>query len=117
MSLGNEVRDVAKARHATPYDIADTHFSHEGDLCSFDAFLRHYRLNEPALRQLAVIVCGADTGRPELAPQVPGLVAIFLGLARNFADDHEMLAHGMVMYDALYAACGADSNRKPIGEE
>jgi hypothetical protein len=72
----NEVRDVAKARHATPYDIPDTHFSHDGDLCSFDAFLSHYKLNDPALQQLAVIVRGADTGRPELAPQVPGLVAI-----------------------------------------
>jgi rhodanese-related sulfurtransferase len=103
-----EVGEVAKARHATPYDVADTHFSHEGDLCSFDAFIRHYRLNDAALQHLAVIVRGADTGRPELAPQVPGLVAISLGLSRNFADDHEMLAHGMVMYDALYAACGGD---------
>ena len=101
----NEVREVATARHATPYDIADTHFSHNGDLCSFDAFIRHYRLNDAALQQLAVIVRGADTGRPELAPQVPGLVAISLGLARNFADDHQMLAHGMVMYDALHSWC------------
>ena len=112
-----EVRDVAKARNATPFDIADTHFSHKGDLCSFDAFLGHYRLSDPALQQLAVIVRGADTGRLELAPQAPGLVAISLGLSRNFADDHEMLAHGMVMYDALYAACGGDSNRKPIRED
>ena len=113
----SEVRDVSQVQHATPFDIADTHFSHQGDLCTFDAFLKHYRLNDPALRQLAVIVRGADTGRPELAPQVPGLVAISLGLSRNFSDDHQMLAHGMVMYDALYAACGGDSKRKPIGEE
>ena len=113
----NEVRDVAKARQATPYDIPDTHFSHDGDLCSFDAFLRHYKLNEPALQQVAVIVRGADTGRPELAPQVPGLVAISLGLSRNFADDREMLAHGMVMYDALYAACGADPIRRSVEEK
>ena len=112
-----EVREVAKARHAIPYDIADTHFSHEGDLCSFDAFLRHYRLNDPAHQQLAIIVRGADTGRLELAPQVPGLVAISLGLSRNFADDHEMLAHGMVMYDALYAACGGNPNRKSVAGE
>jgi rhodanese-related sulfurtransferase len=110
----NEVRDVAKARHATPFDVADAYFSNDGDLCSFDAFLRHYRLNDPALRQLAIIVRGADTGRPELAPQVPGLVSISLGLSRNFADDHEMLAHGMVMYDALYAATGGDPIRPPV---
>ena len=50
---------------------------------------------------------GADTARPDLALQCAGLHAISLGLSRNFADDHEMLRHGMVMYDALYAWCQA----------
>ena len=100
-----DVRDVAKSRDAVPYDIPDVRFSHDGDLCSFDAFVKHYRLNDPALQQLAVIVRGADTDRLELAPQAAGLAAISLGLSRTFADDHEMLRHGMVMYDALYAWC------------
>jgi hypothetical protein len=99
------VRDAARERNAIAYDIPDVHFSHDGELCSFDAFVKHYRLNDPALAQLAVIVRGADTGRLDLAPQAPGLAAISLGLSRNFADDHEMLKHGMVMYDALYAWC------------
>jgi len=100
-----QVLDAAKEREAMPYDIADVHFSHEGELCSFDAFLKHYRLNDPALAGLATIVRGADTARLDLAPQAPGLAAISLGLSRNFQDDHEMLAHGMVMYDALYTWC------------
>jgi hypothetical protein len=82
------------------------HFSHQRERCSFDAFVAHYRLGDPALEHLAVIVRGADTAKPDLAPEVPGLAAISLGLSRNFADDHEMLRHGMVMYDALYAWCG-----------
>ena len=101
----SEVRDAAEQRDAIPYDIPDVHFSHEGERCSFDAFLKHYRLNDPALQQLALIVRGADTARLELAPQAAGLAAISLGLSRRFADDHEMLEHGMVMYDALYAWC------------
>jgi len=72
---------------------------------SFDDFLKHYRLADPALDQLAVIVRGTDTARLELAPQSAGLAAISLGLSRNFGDDHEMLRHGMFMYDALYAWC------------
>ena len=43
--------------------------------------------------------------RLELTPQSPGLYALSLGLSQNFLDDHEMLRHGMVMYDALYAWC------------
>jgi hypothetical protein len=76
-----------------------------GELCSFDAFLAKYGLDDPALRQLAEIVRGADTSRLDLTPQSAGLYALSLGLSHNFSDDHEMLKHGMVMYDALYAWC------------
>jgi rhodanese-related sulfurtransferase len=100
-----QVLDAARERDAIPYDIPDVHFSHEGECCSFDAFLKHYRLADPALAQLATIVRGADTARLDLAPQASGLAAISLGLSRRFADDHEMLKHGLVMYDALYAWC------------
>jgi rhodanese-related sulfurtransferase len=100
-----EVRNVAAAREAVPYDIPDVAFSHEGALCSFDAFMMHFHLRDPALARLALIVRGADTGRPDLAPQAAGLLAVSLGLSRNFKDDHEMLKHGMVVYDALYAWC------------
>jgi rhodanese-related sulfurtransferase len=101
-----EVLGVAKAKEAIPYDVPDVRFSHVGESCSFDAFLKTYRLtDDPALAQLAIIVRGADTGRPELAPQAAGLLAVSLGLSRSFKDDHEMLKHGMVVYDALYAWC------------
>src|SRR5882724_6892627 len=88
---------------AVPYDVPGVEMTHVGELCSFDAFLAKYHLDDPALRQLAAIVRGADTSRLELTPQSPGLYALSLGLSVNFPDDHEMLAHGMVMYDAPYA--------------
>jgi hypothetical protein len=101
-----EVLDAAKAREAVPYDVAGVRFTHDGELCSFDAFIQHYGLaGDPALARLALIVRGADTGNLGLAPQAAGLVAVSLGLSRTFADDHEMLRHGVVLYDALYAWC------------
>lgn len=101
----SEVLRVANETDAIPYDIPDVEFSHVGELCSFDAFLNKYRLTDPALQQLAGIVRGADTSRLDLTPQSAGLYAISLGLSSNFQDDHEMLKHGMVMYDALYSWC------------
>jgi hypothetical protein len=101
----DRVRAVAEETGAIPYDIPGVELSHVGDLCSLDAFLAKYRLDDPALHQLAVIVRGADTSRLDLTPQSAGLFAISLGLSATFADDHEMLGHGMVMYDALYAWC------------
>ena len=100
-----DVRRIGAEREAIPYDIPDVKFSHEGERCSFDAFLKAFFLGEPALDELAEVVRGADTGRLELAPQAAGLLAVSLGLSRLYKDDHEMLEHGMVMYDALYAWC------------
>jgi hypothetical protein len=101
----DRVRAVAEETGAIPYNVPGVELSHVGDRCSFDAFLAKYRLDDPALHQLAVIVRGADTSRLDLTPQSGGLFAISLGLSANFPDDHEMLRHGMVLYDALYAWC------------
>jgi len=100
-----EVKKIAAERQAVPYDIPDVEFTHDGEHCSFDAFLKRFRLQDPALEALALIVRGADTGHPELTPQSAGLLAISLGLSLNFKGDHEMLEHGMTMYDALYSWC------------
>jgi rhodanese-related sulfurtransferase len=100
-----DVKQVSGEKTAVAYDIPGAEYGHEGDLCSFDAFLRKHNLRDAALEKLALIVRGADTNRLALAPQAPGLLAISQGLSRNFADDHEVLAHGMVIYDALYAWC------------
>lgn len=98
-----QVGKTAAVTGATPYDVPDVELTHVGELCSFDAFLAKYRLEEPALQRLATIVRGADTSRLDLTPQSAGLYAISLGLSRLFVDDQQMLRHGLVMYDALYA--------------
>jgi rhodanese-related sulfurtransferase len=98
-----EVVSTARALSATPFDVPDVQFSHRGEQCSFDAFINDFEINDPVLGDLAMIVRGADTGRPELTPQSPGLLAISLGLSAFYTNDHDMLEHGMVVYDALYA--------------
>jgi rhodanese-related sulfurtransferase len=101
----DRVLAIAEETGATPYDVAGVEFTHEGDRCSFDTFLRIYGITDPALEYLAAIVRGADTSRHDLTPQCGGLFAISLGLSANFPDDHEMLERGMVIYDALYTWC------------
>jgi len=100
-----DVMRIAAETGAVPYDIPDVELSHVGELCSFDAFLAKYDLADPALAQLAIIVRAADTAQLDLAPQAAGLLAVSLGLSNVYQDDHEMLGHGMVIYDALYAWC------------
>jgi rhodanese-related sulfurtransferase len=105
----SEVLAVAEEKRATPYDIKGAEFGHVGDRCSFDAIIRIFEIKDPALDRLATIVRGADTSRPDLAPQCEGLLAISYGLSANYPDDHEMLRHGMIIYDALYRWCRLQS--------
>ena len=111
-----DVLSVAEKTNGIPFDVPGVELTHEGELCSFDAFLKKYGLDEPALQRLALIVRGADTSRLYLTPQSAGLYALSLGLSHDFEDDHEMLKHGMVMYDALYAwskHCQSESHNWP----
>ena len=90
---------------AVAYDIPGAPVSHEGELCSFDALLRAFEIEDAALATLARIVRGADTDRLDLAPQSAGLMALSLGLSMLHTDDHAMLEAAMPLYDALYAWC------------
>jgi hypothetical protein len=96
---------IAKANEldAIPYDVHGVELTHDGDLCSFDAFLKKYNLDEPEPGYLALIVRGADTDRHNLTPESGGLFAISLGLSDLHAgDDHAVVRDGLVIYDALY---------------
>ena len=100
----SEVTQTAKETGATPYDVPGVEFTHVGDDCSFDAFVSKYGLDrDQAITTIAAIVRGADTGRHDLTPQSAGLLAISMGLRDVTPDDHEVLKHGFVIYDALYA--------------
>jgi rhodanese-related sulfurtransferase len=98
-----DVLSVAETQNSIAYDVPNVQFTHRDDACSFDALMADFKLNDPVLTDLAMIVRGADTGQPNLTPQSAGLLAISLGLSELYRNDHDMLAHGMVMYDALYA--------------
>jgi hypothetical protein len=107
----DEVMRVAQETGAIPFDVPNVELGHHGELCSFDAFLTRYQLNDPGLLKLARIVRGADTGRLDLAPEATGLYAISIGLSRNFDNDHEQLRQGMIVYDALYVWCKSSDER------
>lgn len=44
-----QVQSVATSTGAIPYDVPNVELTHDGPLCSFDAFLKKYELNDPPL--------------------------------------------------------------------
>ena len=101
-----EVAGVAERFGATPFDVEGVFWSHRGDMCTFDTMVEELGLaSVDALARLAIIVRGADTAHPEIAPQAAGLLAASLGLSRMFSNDLEQLDAGMLFYDAFYRWC------------
>lgn len=101
----DDVIAVAAREGAIPFDVPGVELGHHGDRCSFDAIIGKYRLDDPALARLALIVRGADTDAAHLAPEAAGLEAVAEGFRLVYQDDHELLEREMPVYDALYAYC------------
>ncbi|MET3996118.1 MULTISPECIES: chromate resistance protein ChrB domain-containing protein [unclassified Bradyrhizobium] len=101
----SEVVAVGERFNAAPFDIENVFWSHRGELCTFDVMIEEFGIATPPLLRLATLVRGADTARPDLAPEAPGLLAASLGLSRMYDDDLEQLEAGMTLYDAFYRWC------------
>lgn len=97
-----EVAAIADRFGATPFDIEGVRFSHRGEGCSFDALLEDFGLQTEALDRLAGVIRAADTDRHDLSPQAAGLLALSVGLSRQFRDDLEQMEAALPLYDALY---------------
>jgi hypothetical protein len=101
----DRVLQVAKEQNAIPFDAKGVELGHHGEFCSFDAIIKKYGLNDPALLELAKVVRGADTGHSDLAPESAGLDSIATGFRLTSKDDFDNMAKQWPMYDALYALC------------
>ena len=100
-----DVLDVAERFDATPFDTDGVFWSHRGEKCTFDAMMEEFGLDSRPLKLLGSIIRGADTARPDLAPEAAGLLAASLGLSRMYKDDLAQLNAGMLLYDAFYRWC------------
>ena len=90
---------------AEPFDIPGVRLSHHSGHCSFHAFLREYKLDDPILTRIARIIDEADTVQEaSVEPSAPGLDLICTGVRLNCADDHTAIERGVMIYEALYAA-------------
>jgi AraC-like DNA-binding protein len=98
-----QVLKQAKKLDAIPFDIPGVEFTHYNNECSFDYFIKKYKIKDKAVLAMAPIVRAADTDHHELAPQATGLWAISAGLSYNIQNDQELLEQGMILYDALYS--------------
>lgn len=100
-----KIGGVVKKEKAIPYDAPGVELGHHGDKCSFDAIIEKYKIDDPAVLELAKIVRAADTGKPDIAPEGAGLDAVMTGISIVSEDDHEAVKKAGMVYEALYTNC------------
>jgi hypothetical protein len=112
----SELLRIAEREHAIPFDaprLPAVKLNHRGERCTFEAIIEDYKLNEPGLRSLALIVRAADIkGQEEVAPEGLGLRAIADGCRALGLSDEDRLAKQFPMYDALFEYCRKSTNKE-----
>ena len=91
-------------RHIT-FDIQGGYFTHIGDMCTFEVFLKTFKLKDKALKKIAEIVHEIDLKDGKyLTPEAKGIEEILIGIRKTTKDDHKSLEKGIAVFDMLYAS-------------
>jgi len=92
---------------AVPFDALGAEFGHQGEDCTFETLLKRSGLRDRRLAQLAEIVHEVDLRDEKFDHEEGrGIDLALRGLLASFKDDQEVLTHGFVLFDGLYAALG-----------
>ena len=85
------------------FDMFGVAFGHQGDRCSFEVLCDHFGIDDPGVRHIAKIVHDVDLKDQRYClPEAPVVARMVEGLRATYADDNDLLTHGMAMFAALY---------------
>jgi len=112
-----KIKEIVKTQGAIPFDAPEVKLGHRDGKCSFETIIEEYKLEDPAIHELAKIVHSADTRDTGLAPEGIGLNAIMTGARFNVRDDFEAVEKAEYVYDALYSYCKYKLLREKYKEE
>jgi hypothetical protein len=100
---------------AVPFDMYGVEFTHRGELCTFEVLCATFNLQEAALGVIAEIVHDLDLKDSRFGRQEAAAIALVIeGLQLSHADDQELLAQGITLFDSLYRALSqADRSSRP----
>jgi hypothetical protein len=104
----DQVLAIARREGGKSFDCPGADYTHQDGKCSFEVLVDAYRITDPGVHALALIVHGADISADVgIVPEAAGLQAIAHGFAAICSDDRRKLELEAPVYDALYAWCRA----------
>jgi hypothetical protein len=100
------------------FDMRNGAFSHQGNLCTFETMVAAFGIEEPSLRLMGEIVHEIDLrdGR-YVHPETAVIDAVLKGWLLMGFSDHELEAHGVALFEGLYAAFARGGRPKSSGKK
>jgi hypothetical protein len=100
------------------FDMFGVTFGHQGEHCTFEVLCDHFRIEDKAVRHIAKIVHDVDLKDQRYGlPEAPIVARMVEGLRATYADDQDLLTHGMAMFAALYESQLASPQPKSGGRK
>ena len=89
---------------AIPFDTPGAELSHHGNDCTFETLLKRAALRDRRLTHLAEIVHEADLRDGKFPrDEARGIDLAIRGFLAANSDDHDVLTHGLALFEGLYA--------------
>jgi hypothetical protein len=78
-------------------------FTHHGELCTFEVFVRSFGIKDKAVRKIAEIVHDLDLKDNKYGNAAgSGIEEVLTGIRKTIKDDTEMLEKGIAVFEMLY---------------
>jgi hypothetical protein len=95
--------DATDVKDGVAFDMYSMGFRHERDLCTFEVLQMRFGIADATVRRIGEIVHDLDLKEDRYRAQHAVAIGTLVeGLRSCFDDDHELLAQGMMLFEALY---------------
>jgi hypothetical protein len=90
--------------NAIPFDMLDAEFSHHGNCCTFETFVKRFAILDKSVAKIGEMIHDADLDDARFQRiEAVGIDRVLKGWAKEGLSDEEILRRGFQCFDALYA--------------
>lgn len=85
------------------FDVMGGEFTHIGDMCTFEVFIKSFNLTDRRIKKIAAIVHEIDMKDDKFkTPEAKGIEEILTGIRKTSKSDSDALERGMGIFEMLY---------------
>jgi hypothetical protein len=91
------------AKGEVAFDMQGGEFTHHGELCTFEVFVRSFGIKDKAVRKIAEIVHDLDLKDDKYGNAAgSGIEEVLTGIRKTVREDADMLEKGIAVFEMMY---------------